>query len=628
MANYDFASMGSMAGVGQGLQDAGKASLENYTEIRRQDQMFQLGMQQVMVQMQRLQEEQRQADMIHKRFYRTLEAQDLSQIRDQKQRVALENLKNTFQIEKEDRLREFTTSFAETEFGRKQELANERNKTQRTVAWLQAEPARMRANMALAGEIDKRAFGEISNLLLIPDGQNAGEYMNDTQLEMHARDRGQSSEQYKRFAYDRFRQSVIDQYGKDAPVPNFDGFNSYIRSMQTGDVREYTKYVENLERQAIENVVKANVMETTGMTSVAGGGSDNVPLAFDHDKGVLNFSDTESGNLLDTWMKNVIADWRTGVGDNGTQNDVKAWRARANQAFMAISPNGVNLNGLDGPEKAVLDIVFNQESGLEGEDINLGLSNKNNNVLNNHKNNIFRDLKRGHSFDGSASTRTSAGNKGETTGQSRRFAKLTSGTDLFNVNTKATFVESINNGNYRAASRAYAEVHERFLRFDEPGNKSTSFIDDPRYAESRAATRKLLDDMLYDMSNLPKGAVDQSAVQMAQDNLEFNFDNFGVQRAMVPATEEGRPAVRVEREGRPAVPVTEEGKAEFLEGATTETTQIPDKIMDVVTALGDEASQRGQQNVFSKENLTEALEEAGATAKQIEIILSNFSNLE
>jgi len=499
----DLVSMGAAAGATSGLKSAGETAVDTWKEIRKQDQMFYLGMQQLVLGLKKLDEDQRQATMIHKRFYRGLDHADLAQVRDIKARKQLEQMRSDLRLEEQDRNNAFAMELAEKQHEFKTDEIEQQGGISEDIARIQQAAAhRMETRLSKklrleqADEINRMAHGAVASQLMLSGGPDSGTFMNDTQIEQFALDNGYASGMaYKQSLHERFSNSMMQQLGKDAPVPDFKAFNSFIGALQGGDVRGLMEWQQGVSRASEEAAQVTPNAVARDISLVANGYSDDLPMKYNLVNSELSFQESGKGLALENWMRNVIASH----ADTNDPEVQRQWERAAYDTFREVAD--VDIKSLDKAERAALDMVFAQESqATSGRTVSLGLSGFD-------EPNQRRIFKRANEFmtNGSnvnpLSPTSSNLPEGTTTGQLRVFGDVVGSVYANSFKFQADFEEALNAGNGNAAVRAAVNAKKALADIEDPKNRKIRGINDAQFQAAQDHMNQLVNNMIIGLAN-------------------------------------------------------------------------------------------------------------------------------
>jgi len=494
MARYDFLTMGAKAGIGQGLKGAGENTRKTLLEIRRQDQLFQLGISNVMVSLKKLQEESRQADMRQTQFYDRLRSEDLSQIRDYKMRRALETLRSDLEMERGAKQHDF----------RMDEIVKQGD-INRDVARIGTAAAHRRNQLisreqryAQAEKIDSWATRFAAQKLTISEGPRAGAMMNNAELAAWSEQQGYpgGANHIKKSWYDEFSREMVDRFGKDAPVPGMKGFNALIALQQSGDVRAQQQWRQELDKKALEGLYVTPSQVAVEISDNLG----SLGLTFDHTTGnLVNIDGHPEGEALRTWSMNVI---KLGQSTGLTRE----MRINADVEYSKIA--GKRLRDLTRGERATIDMYMTQMStqlrdadGRQGERFSLNLSE----LPETSQDNVFARASEVMST-GTLPSGLAVSTGGFGSGELRTFGSFIGTAYQETKMLHADFQDHIIGGRPKEALETFASAHERLDYLKSKAN-SIAGIDDAAYDGAVNALEELISNMISDLMEYDKNTI-------------------------------------------------------------------------------------------------------------------------
>lgn len=518
MARYDFAAMGTAAGIGQGLAGAGKSIKDTYMERRRQDQMFFLGIQKLMLQVKSLDEEKRQADHLQRRFYDGLEAQDLRQIRDYKVRRSLEETKHNLLSNR------MVTDhqFAMERIREQGDISKAVAATQAAVGHGRNANERRRIKLQQAEAMDKWASRFASSKLIHKDGPRAGQMMSDNELQSHAwgvAGIAGGADGLKQAWYEEFKREMLTQHGKKAPIPTFQAFDALLKLHQTGDIRKQAEWRQGVENQAFTDVYAAPTEAAADIYRTANYGMNNLGIKWDHVAGRFSPVDgEEKGQKVGAWVNSVIL---SAPNQAGTKENFREWRTAAENSWNKTI--GGSLYELTKGESAMIDMFMNQASKdyasgkvalPPGVTVEPGIDLNLLRVDDVAQDRIFSSAQQlfNHGIPATVQQPTSTMRPGYSTGQIRSYSHAIGSAITTTNSSRADFTEQYTNGNIGGSVQVLMAAREQYEELIKPETSGLSGVNKNQYDAAVEDLKNLINDMIIDVSKykadpeLPEGA--------------------------------------------------------------------------------------------------------------------------
>jgi len=485
----DLVSLGAMAGVGQGLGGAGATALDATIKLRHQDQLFYLGMQQATIQLAELKERTRQSDLVHKRFYQGLHANELTQMRDIKAREKLESIKHDFNME-------FGSQQNEAAFERTERSAKATERSAYAAAGARNKATRLAEQQWRAGQTEgltKDASMYILSKLQTQDGN----IMDQQQFAQFAKDEGfAGTAAAQQHLYNQWSKGVTARYGKDAVVPDFNSFMSLWNLNQTGDAREHYKWQEGVDRELDKAYRMKGISQSAeDIALVHKMGTDDLPIMRDAD-GSVEFDSGVKGQELNEWMRQAIHNAPEDMSGDERNN----WYRTTLAAYKDIT--GRDMNDLDRTELRAMDLMFREHSAKHGKgrSIMLGVSG-----LSEPQARILNERVQGYHDYGSRDT-TGSLTSTSANGSSPRAVIKHSGIISQAVAdagfAHGRFMTAEKNDDPRGALEQVLHVKRILADMDDPKNQEARGVNPEAWAHRRREIARLYNDMLADVSGM------------------------------------------------------------------------------------------------------------------------------
>ena len=492
-SGYDLVGGGISAGIGSGVGAAGEKSLDTWKEVRRQDQIFFLTMKQIAVNLKKLDEDARQADMLNKRFYEGLNHQSLQNIRDRQGRRQLERLRSNLRSREGREQFEQARELADIKFQYDKDLADIRGKyqvsAQRAGASGQRDQAYQRGrelDFKRAETVGKAAGEWMNNVLIDEDGK----IMSKADVVDLAKSRGYSGAlAFYQAQHELFTRSMQDQYGSDVQTPNLNQFINLAGGVINRDSRANHKVQADLRNKA----AAAQIESVEGIASHANSairhGTDDLPFRWNPVDNQLHFRSSDTGGALTSWVDHVIASGRE-INQNDAQQR-RTWLKNANDKFREIT--GTNLNELDPGESIALDMMFNDVSTATGGNVlDLDLSR----LTSMRKRDVWDSIRR--SQEGPAVSLSGGSTPSATSAQMRATGSAVGQVYGDMWSNTADYADAKTSNDTTGMVDAYARARDQMETLKE--NKG-AFISDSQYDTAKATLQQSIDEMASDMAS-------------------------------------------------------------------------------------------------------------------------------
>lgn len=370
-----FDQLAGLAGLGQGLAQGTNTALAFYAQMREQNQRFRLGMNRLALGVKQLEEERRQADLTHRRFYDGLRHQDLMQTRDIKARRRLQEMIHDFQFDQQTR--EFTFRHDEAILGHERALEIQQmlNDARIREAKIRVAPEHRRnqlveraQDIGLVEDLTTSAQQFITTQLMTPDGKLSTE-----SAEMRARLAGFVDNNgvgnvaaYMQSLHEEWSAGMRSRYGEtDIPLPSFTEWQGLAHGVVLGDARGQKVFVDGMTNKFME-AVALNPMQQGGEIFYHAMSSD-ATLQFDADENGDLVPATDKTNAVVSVIGEMNNNYPKG---NVSSQTIESWTAQSlmalyEQTGMAMVDIGDVKQNVSKEDRAMFEILFRDQTGMD-----------------------------------------------------------------------------------------------------------------------------------------------------------------------------------------------------------------------------------------------------------------------
>jgi len=279
-----------LGGLGQGLAAGTSQMLQAGLTVRDQNMKMKLGVAQLTVQMKRLAEERRQANLTHRRFYDGLKHDDLKQTRDHAANKRLRQMADDAAMNRQKDQQTFMSEEAVVAHTRAMEVVEAEGIVRLGVAQTTAAP-RHRANelvqrqqdFDLIPQLQGEASVFINQMAMGPDGMVTPESFERRAAEngfLLANGQGDPAA-YSMALYEEFNAGVRGTYGPDTPAGSPASWQGAVHGAVLADAAGTAAHVKAMELEYQKTFLVLPAQQAAEATLYSFSGEAKFPMTMD-----------------------------------------------------------------------------------------------------------------------------------------------------------------------------------------------------------------------------------------------------------------------------------------------------------------------------------------------------------